>query len=107
MVWWEELRAYCLAFEGAVEEFPWNDVLFKVKGKTFAFTSGDRQPIHVTAKPLPENRDMFLALPGVRVAEYVGRFGWLALKVEDKASLELAKDLIAESYTVISKKKRK
>lgn len=104
---WEELRAYCLAFEGAVEEHPWNEAVFKDKGKTFVFTGGDRAAIPVSAKPLPENREIFLAMPGVKVAAYVGRFGWLSLTIEDQASLELAKDLIAESYAVIAKKGRR
>lgn len=103
---WEELRAYCLAFEGAVEEYPWNDVVYKVKGKSFVFTSGDRPEIIITAKPLPENREMFLQLPGVSVAQYVGRFGWLSMKVHDPASFDLAKDLIAESYAVMTKKRK-
>jgi predicted DNA-binding protein (MmcQ/YjbR family) len=104
---WEELRRYALGFEGAVEEFPWNEVVFKVKGKTFVFTSGDRPEITISAKPLPENRALFLSLPGVSVAPYVGRFGWVSMKVTDAASFEIARDLIAESYTVMTAKKRK
>lgn len=103
---WQELRSYCLSFEGAVEEFPWNEVVFKVKGKIFVFTSGDRPVITISAKPLPENREMFLGIPGVRVAPYVGRFGWVLMTIQDQASLDLAKDLIAESYAVMANRKR-
>jgi len=74
-----------------------------VKGKTFAFTGGDQPVISVTAKPRPESREMFLQLPSFRVAAYVGRFGWLSMEVTDQAGLEVARDLIAESYAVISK----
>lgn len=104
--YWEALRAHCLSFEGAVEEYPWNEVVFKVKGKVFAFTSGDVPVIGISAKPLPENRELFLQLPGVSVAQYVGRFGWLSMKIEDQARLDTAKDMIAESYAVITRKKR-
>lgn len=104
---WEELRSYCLAFEGAVEEFPWSDVVFKVKGKVFVFTAGDRPTITLSAKPLAENRDMFLQLPGVKVAAYVGRFGWLSMTITDPSSLEIAKDMIAESYAQIAKTKKR
>lgn len=102
--YWDELRSYCLSFEGSVEEFPWQEVVFKVKKRTFAFTSGDRPAIIITAKPLPENREMFLQLPGVSVAQYVGRFGWLTMSIVDRASMEIARDLIAESYSLMTKK---
>lgn len=103
---WEELQAFCLAFDGAVEEYPWNEVVYKVKGKSFVFTSGDRPTITISAKPLPENREMFLQLPGVKVAAYVGRFGWVTATIQDQASLEMAKDLIAESYSLMARKKK-
>lgn len=104
---WQELRTYCLSFDGAEEDFPWNEAVFKIKGKVFVFTSGDRTPITLSAKPLPENREMFLQLPGVSVAKYVGRFGWLSMQVVDHAGIEIAKDMIAESYAIIGKKKSK
>lgn len=100
---WEELKTFCLAFEGAAESFPWDHHDFTVKGKTFVFTSGDKEPLGITAKPFPENREMFLQLPGVRVAAYVGRFGWLSMTIQDAGALDVAKDMIAESYLMISK----
>lgn len=105
--YWEELSAYCLSFPGAAEEYPWNDVVYKVKGKSFAFTSGDRPVLIITAKPLPENREMFLAIPGVKVAAYIGRFGWVSMEIDNRESLDLARDLIAESYAVITGKRRR
>jgi predicted DNA-binding protein (MmcQ/YjbR family) len=104
---WDELYAYCQAFDGAEEAHPWDHVDFRVKGKTFVFTSGDRVPIGISAKPLPESREMFLALPGVSVAAYVGRFGWLSMTISDRASLDIAKDMIAESYAGFTAKKAK
>ncbi|HWI61123.1 MAG TPA: MmcQ/YjbR family DNA-binding protein [Symbiobacteriaceae bacterium] len=103
---WDELYAYCRSFDGAVEEHPWDHVDFRVKGKTFVFTSGDRPVVTITAKPFPENRDMFLQLPGVSVAAYVGRFGWLTVQIQDQAGFEMAKDMIAESYAVLTAKKK-
>lgn len=105
--YWDELRAYCLAFEKTEEAYPWDHVDFRVRGKTFVFTSGDGPKITISAKPLPENREMFLQFPGVRVAAYVGRFGWLTMEITDQGSFEMAKDMIAESYQCIAKPKAK
>ena len=103
---WPDLQAYCLSFVGATEEYPWNDVVYKVKGKSFAFTSGDRPEIIVSAKTGPENRPIFLQQPGVSVAQYVGRFGWLTIRITDESTYQLARDMIAESYRLITAKKR-
>lgn len=107
MSFWPRLAEYCRSFEGAVEEYPWNDVVYKLKGKVFVFTSGDRSPIIVSAKPEPEVREALLQQPGVSVAAYVGRFGWLTVAVTDEATLELAQDMIAQSYGLIARKKKR
>jgi predicted DNA-binding protein (MmcQ/YjbR family) len=105
---WEELYGYCIAFAGAEEANSWEHHRdFKVKGKIFVFTGGLKEDgIHLTAKPLPENRPMWLGQEGFAVAAYVGRFGWLSFTVKTAADLAKAKDLIAESYAMISKKRR-
>lgn len=102
---WSELEAFCLSFDKVEVAHPWDHTDFRVNGKTFVFTSGDRPTIIISAKPLPENREMFLQLPGVSVAAYVGRFGWLTVEITDQSSLEVAKDMIAESYASMTKKK--
>ncbi|MDF2626696.1 MAG: DifB protein [Symbiobacteriaceae bacterium] len=103
---WAELEAFCLSFDKVEVAHPWADHTdFRIKGKTFVFTSGDRPTITISAKPLPDNRQMFLQLPGVSVAAYVGRFGWLTAQITDQASLDMAKDMIAESYQSMTAKK--
>lgn len=104
---WEDLLASCMAFEGAAESNPWDHRDFTVKGKTFVFTNGPHpEGIKITAKPLPENKAMWLGQEGVSVAGYVGRFGWVSFTIRTEADLAMAKDLIAESYAVISKRRR-
>jgi predicted DNA-binding protein (MmcQ/YjbR family) len=51
-----ELRAFCLDFNEAVEEFPFTPEtsVFKVLGKVFALTALDAEPLKVNLKCDPE-----------------------------------------------------
>ncbi|MFG2617938.1 MmcQ/YjbR family DNA-binding protein [Streptomyces sp. NPDC048507] len=51
-----ELRALCLEFNAAVEEFPFTPEtsVFKVLGKVFALTALDAEPLKVNLKCDPE-----------------------------------------------------
>ncbi|MFJ9035882.1 MmcQ/YjbR family DNA-binding protein [Streptomyces sp. NPDC102406] len=53
----EELRALCLSFNAAVEDFPFNPEIsvFKVLGKMFALSSLDGRPLTVNLKCDPED----------------------------------------------------
>ncbi|MFF4847384.1 MmcQ/YjbR family DNA-binding protein [Streptomyces sp. NPDC001194] len=51
-----ELRAFCLGFNAAVEEFPFTPEtsVFKVLGKVFALSALDADPLKVNLKCEPE-----------------------------------------------------
>ncbi|MGW0362682.1 MmcQ/YjbR family DNA-binding protein [Streptomyces sp. NPDC002990] len=51
-----QLRAFCLDFNAAVEEFPFTPQtsVFKVLGKVFALTALDAEPLKVNLKCEPE-----------------------------------------------------
>ncbi|QES50231.1 DNA-binding protein [Streptomyces venezuelae] len=51
-----ELRAFCLGFNAAVEEFPFDaeTSVFKVLGKMFALSALDSEPLKVSLKCEPE-----------------------------------------------------
>lgn len=52
----EQLRAFCLCFNAAVEEFPFTPEIsvFKVLGKVFALSALDADPLKVNLKCEPE-----------------------------------------------------
>jgi predicted DNA-binding protein (MmcQ/YjbR family) len=52
----QELRAFCLEFNGAVEDFPFGPEtsVFKVLGKLFALSALDAEPLTVNLKCEPE-----------------------------------------------------
>ena len=101
-----ELRKHCIAFPGAVEDYPWeNHVGWKVKGKLYAIGGEDSN--QVTVKSMLDKQAALVELDGVEKAAYVGRFGWVTVTITDESSLDLAKGLIDESYAMIAKVKAK
>ena len=51
---------------------------------------------------------MLLGRPDVSPSKYIGRYGWITMRIEDDKTLELAKSLIDDTYDqVATKTKRK
>ncbi len=99
------VREHCLAKEGAVEEYPWGDVVWKVSGKMFA--AGGETSSRVTVKATLDEQAVLVQHPAIEAAAYVGRFGWVTITISDQATLKLAQHLIDESYTAIRPKKKR
>jgi predicted DNA-binding protein (MmcQ/YjbR family)/GNAT superfamily N-acetyltransferase len=98
------IRKHCLAKEGAIEEYPWDDVVWKVRGKIFAGSSdGSNQ---VTVKSTPEEQSHLIEHPAVEVAKYVGRFGWVTVTITNKKTLDLGLELVDESYRSLAPKRK-
>jgi predicted DNA-binding protein (MmcQ/YjbR family) len=64
----------------------------------FAGMSDDNDPLTLTVKLTPEEREIALQFPYVSVARYVGRYGWVTAEVTDEESLENALEWLRESY---------
>jgi predicted DNA-binding protein (MmcQ/YjbR family) len=91
---------------GAVEDHPWGDVVFKIRGKIFAFVGGPETP-GATVKVDPDELDALLSLPFVRRASYIGRYGWVSVTVTNKQTRDLALGLIDDSYDLIAAKTKR
>ena len=102
-----QLKAHCLAKPDAFEDHPWGDTVFKVgaKGKIFCFCSSTSPS--VTVKTSVENQAALVQLPNIKIAAYVGRYGWVSVNIDDEQTLELALDLIDESYGRVAKPPKK
>jgi len=96
---------YCSAKPDAVEDHPWGETVFKVRGKVFAFI-GHPDSSGVTVKAPPEELDVLLSLPFVRRSAYIGRYGWVSISITDEDSLDLALRLVDRSYDRIATKKQ-
>jgi predicted DNA-binding protein (MmcQ/YjbR family) len=64
----------------------------------FGSMSNADDPLTVTMKLTPEEREIALGLPSVRVAAYVGRYGWVTAEVTGEESCENALEWLRESY---------
>ncbi|MFL5963735.1 MAG: MmcQ/YjbR family DNA-binding protein [Gaiellaceae bacterium] len=90
----------------AVEDHPWGETVFKVNGKVFVFLGHpESSGVGLTVKAPPDEFEPLLELSYVHRAKYVGRFGWVSVTVEDDEALELALELIDDSYELIAPKR--
>jgi predicted DNA-binding protein (MmcQ/YjbR family) len=95
----DRVRELALSFPETYEDSPWGHPVFKVgDNKMFAGMSNGDDPLTLTVKLTPEEREVALLLPYVRVAAYVGRYGWITAEVRDEETLENALEWLRESY---------
>jgi predicted DNA-binding protein (MmcQ/YjbR family) len=95
----ERIRALALSFPETYEDRPWGHPVFKVgDNKMFAALSDADDPVSLTVKLTPEEREIALHMPNVDVARYVGRYGWVTAQVSNEESFENALEWLRESY---------
>ncbi len=99
-----DLRAWCLAQAGAVEDFPFGPEhsVFKVAGKMFALSALDRSPLEVSVKCEPE---LAVELRGshsaIRPGYHLNKRHWNTITLDGSLPDELARDLIEDSYDLV------
>jgi predicted DNA-binding protein (MmcQ/YjbR family) len=99
-----ELRGWCLAHSGAVEDFPFGPEhsVFKVAGKMFALSTLESTPLEVSAKCEPELalqlRDTYTA---IRPGYHLNKRHWNTITLDGSLSDQLVRELIADSYDLV------
>ena len=79
---WAAYRAAALDHPETTEEFPWGDVAFKVKGKSFVFAHHTSERVSWSVK-LTDGRDAALTVPNAAPTGYnLGKSGWVTLRFE-------------------------
>jgi predicted DNA-binding protein (MmcQ/YjbR family) len=99
-----ELRRWCLAQTGAVEDFPFGPEhsVFKVGGKVFAISALDRAPLEVSVKCEPELalqlRDTYAA---IRPGYHLNKRHWNTVTLDGSLPEQLIRDLVEDSYDLV------
>jgi predicted DNA-binding protein (MmcQ/YjbR family) len=99
-----ELRRWCLAQSGTIEDFPFgpNVSVFKVAGKMFALSMLERTPLEVSVKCEP---DLAVALrdsySGIRPGYHLNKRHWNTITLDGSLPDLLVRDLIEDSYDLV------
>jgi predicted DNA-binding protein (MmcQ/YjbR family) len=99
-----ELRRWCLAQTGAVEDFPFGPEtsVFKVAGKMFAISALRRTPLEVSLKCEPELALQLRAdYAGIRPGYHLNKRHWNTVTLDDSVPDPLVRDLVEDSYDLV------
>jgi predicted DNA-binding protein (MmcQ/YjbR family) len=100
----EQLRDHCLAFAGAVEEFPFRPELsvFKVSGKVFALAPLQDRPLNVSLKCEPGLAEQLRSTyAAIRPGYHLNKRHWNTVQVDGSLPDQLVLDLVEDSYDLV------
>ncbi|MDX2598721.1 MmcQ/YjbR family DNA-binding protein [Streptomyces caniscabiei] len=101
----QELRAFCLSFNEAVEDFPFRPEIsvFKVLGKMFALSWIDQRPLKVNLKCDPEDAvRLRTEHPGLIAPGYhMNKRHWNTVTLDAGLPDRLVEELIEDSYDLV------
>ncbi|KOU65018.1 MmcQ-like protein [Streptomyces sp. MMG1533] len=99
------MRAFCLSFNAAVEDFPFRPEIsvFKVGGKLFALTTLDARPLTVNLKCDPEDAIRLRGeYPGLIAPGYhMNKRHWNTVTADGDLPGRLVRELIEDSYDLV------
>jgi predicted DNA-binding protein (MmcQ/YjbR family) len=99
-----ELKALCLGFAGAVEDFPFGDEVsvFKVGGKMFAASHLDSQPLQVSLKCDPEIALRLRAdHPAVAPGYHLNKRHWNTVTIDGSLPDQMLSEMLTDSYDLV------
>ncbi|MCM2388511.1 MmcQ/YjbR family DNA-binding protein [Streptomyces albipurpureus] len=99
----DELKAFCLEFNYAVEEFPFGEgvSVFKVAGKMFALSSLDAKPLTINLKCDPDLAVQLRAdHPAIAPGWHMNKRHWNTVTVRDLPD-SMVRELVEDSYDLV------
>ncbi|QUH02412.1 MmcQ/YjbR family DNA-binding protein [Saccharopolyspora erythraea] len=103
----KELRAACLGFAGAREEFPFDEAnsVFKVVGKIFALSRLDASPLRVSLKCDPELAVQLRGTyPAITPGYHLPKRHWNTVVLDGSVPDRLVLEMIEDSYDLVVSK---
>src|SRR3954471_23650427 len=104
-----ELRRWCLAQAGAVEDFPFGPQtsVFKVGAKVFALSALERTPLEVSVKCEPELAvDLRESYEAIRPGYHLNKRHWNTVTLDGSLPDQLVRDFIEASYALVVSARR-
>lgn len=99
------IRKLALALPETDEASPFGDPWFRVQTKMFVcFTTNNEEPA-IVVKVGKENLGIFLNDPRFYESPYIGRHGWVGLRLNDKPDWREVEALIRDSYNRVAPKR--
>jgi predicted DNA-binding protein (MmcQ/YjbR family) len=100
----DELRELCLGRPGAYEDFPFGPEhsVFKVRGKLFAISDLDGEPLRVSLKCEPELAEQLRGTyAAIQPGYHLNKRHWNTLTLDGSLSDELVTELVETSYDLV------
>lgn len=99
----EQLKKIIARLPEAVEDTPWGSIHWKVRGKIFGGWGRDKQGSSIGFKTDKELQAMLVKSdPRFSIAAYVGKHGWVDMKLADRPDWAEVEHFIVESYRMIA-----
>ncbi|MPY82185.1 MAG: MmcQ/YjbR family DNA-binding protein [Actinophytocola sp.] len=100
----DELKALCLSFPGACEEFPFDErhSVFKVGGKLFAISALDGDPLDVSLKCDPVLAEQLRGTyPAITPGYHLNKRHWNTVALDGSVDDQLVTDMVEDSYDLV------
>ena len=105
---WKALKKHASAKEGAWEDHPWGETVYKVGKKVFVFLGSAEYGYGVSCK-LPDSHEAAITMFSFAepTGYGLGKSGWVSARFEKKQDvpLDLLKQWIDESYAAVAPKR--
>lgn len=98
------LKALCLGFPGAVEDFPFGDEVsvFKVGGKMFAASHLDSEPLQISLKCDPEIAlQLRASYPAIALGYHLNKRHWNTVTIDGSLPDQMLSELVTDSYDLV------
>jgi predicted DNA-binding protein (MmcQ/YjbR family) len=93
-----KLREICLSLPAAEETITFGHPTFRAAGKTFAVLEEYKGELSIAFRVERSLQDVFLKDPRFYRTPYVGKHGWVSLRVSSRFRWAEVRELLAESY---------